>query len=84
MTLIFKKGDPSKLTKLRPTQLVCTDSKTLTCILNQRIMDMADQTIKPQQLGFNAWQVYRSKWFNGSNDFRKCCCILLLVRAPLP
>lgn len=52
MTLIPKKGDPSKLTNLRPIQLVCTDSKIFTRILNQRIMDVADQIINPHQLGF--------------------------------
>ena len=52
MTLIPKKGDPSKLTNLRPIQLVCTDSKNFTRILNQRIMDVADQIINPHQLGF--------------------------------
>lgn len=52
MTLIPKKGDPSQLTNLRPIQLVCTDSKIFTRILNQRLLEVAPQIVNPHQLGF--------------------------------
>lgn len=52
MTLIPKKGDLSQISNHRPIQLVNTDSKIFTRLVNSRIMDVASQIINPYQLGF--------------------------------
>ena len=45
MILILKKYGPSQLANLRPIQLVCTDSKIFTSIINHRIMGVAPQIV---------------------------------------
>jgi hypothetical protein len=45
MTLIPKKGDLSQIGNHRPIQLVNTDSKILTRLINSRITDLATQPL---------------------------------------
>jgi hypothetical protein len=52
MTLIPKKGDLSQIGNHRPIQLVNTDSKIFTRLVNSRITDLATQIINQHQLGF--------------------------------
>jgi hypothetical protein len=52
MTLIPKKGDLSQIGNHRPIQLVNTDSKIFTRLVNSRIMDVAPQIINQHELGF--------------------------------
>jgi hypothetical protein len=52
MTLLPKKGDPSHAANYRPIQLVNTDNKIFTRLLNHRIMELAPQFINLHQLGF--------------------------------
>ncbi|OBZ81155.1 Transposon TX1 uncharacterized protein, partial [Choanephora cucurbitarum] len=52
MTLLPKKGDLNQAGNYRPIQLVNTDNKIFTRIINQRIMTISSSLINPHQLGF--------------------------------